>query len=580
MTVPIESDVVDMRMLDSPTAPSSERTIATERPHLQACPFCSSPKLHYAFGLQGFRVVRCADCGILALNPQPSHAELSAIYSEHYFLGDPDARGASSVSGMKAATARLYLDVIRRYRGRHGGRLLEIGCGQGDFLAEAAACGYDVVGVEYARPAAQVARERLGAGHVICGEVSSVLPGSRRFEVCVLNDVIEHIRNPRAFLDIIRGLLSPGGLLFIATPSLDSWSAKLMGTRWMELKPEHLFYFDSNTIQLALQASGFHEVYVGAGKKVLSPEYVADHFARYPVRAFSAAVRMAYRLLPRALKKRPVPIVASGIVVCARAQPMAGRRRLSVIVPVYNEIQTVQQVLEALLVKRVATLDLEIIVVESGSTDGSREAVLAYQGHPRVTVVLEERPRGKGHAVRAGLAIARGDFILIQDADLEYDFEDYDVLLEPLITNRRAFVLGSRHGGSALKMRQFADQRLLAGALNVGHWFFTLLVNVLFRVRLRDPFTMFKVFRRDCLFGLEFSCNRFDFDYELLIKLVRKGYRPLEIPVNYRSRSFKEGKKVSVLRDPILWCRALLRLRLTRLDPLAIIERQRHSEPA
>ena len=91
---------------------------------------------------------------------------------------------------------------------------------------------------------------------------------------------------------------------------------------------------------------------------------------------------------------------------------------------------------------------------------------------------------------------------------------------------------------------------------------------------------MFKVFRRDCLVGLTFRCNRFDFDYELLIKLVRKGYRPLEIPVNYRSRSFKQGKKVSMLRDPLTWLWALARLRLTRVDPLREVARQRAAAPA
>jgi len=177
--------------------------------------------------------------------------------------------------------------------------------------------------------------------------------------------------------------------------------------------------------------------------------------------------------------------------------------------------------------------------------------------------------------VRTGFQYATGDFILIQDADLEYDLEDYDALLEPLIHGREAFVLGSRHGGKAWKMRQFANQRWLSFGLNVGHWFFTSLVNILFWQRLRDPFTMFKVFRRDCLAGLHFECNRFDFDYELLIKLVRKGYTPIEIPVNYRSRSFKEGKKVSMWRDPWTWLAALVRLRLTRINTMKEIEYQR-----
>jgi SAM-dependent methyltransferase len=564
------------------TAPPRDdaRAAATARRPVLACPICRSVRLYYAFGLQGYRVVRCSDCRILMLNPQPSDAELGAIYNDTYFLGEQDQHGEASVSGLKAATARLYLDLIHRYRGTHGGRLLEIGCGHGDFLAEAVRAGYDVTGVEYALPSARKARERLGAGHVICGEVSCVESGRRTFDVCVLADVIEHTRDPHAFLESIRRLLKPGGVLFIATPSLDSWSGRLMGARWMELKPEHLFYFDRATIQTALQGSGFDEVYIGAGKKVVSADYVADHFERYPVRSVTPLVRVARSLMPTPLRERAMHVVASGIVVCARAREQVGRRKLSVIVPVYNEAPTVRRLLDAVLAKRLPTLDIEVVVVESQSTDGSREVVLEYRDHPRVTVVLEERPRGKGHAVRAGLAQAHGDFVLIQDADLEYDLEDYDALLEPLINGRHAFVLGSRHGGNAMKMRQFADQRVLAFILNLGHRFFTTLVNVLFRLRLKDPFTMFKVFRRDCLFGLEFTCNRFDFDYELLIKLVRKGYRPIEIPVNYRSRSFNEGKKVSVFGDPLTWCWALLRLRFTRIAPLEVIERLRRSGPA
>ena len=106
------------------------------------------------------------------------------------------------------------------------------------------------------------------------------------------------------------------------------------------------------------------------------------------------------------------------------------------------------------------------------------------------------------------------------------------------------------------------------------------LVNVLFLLqRLRDPFTMYKVFRRDCLYGLEFCCNRFDFDIELLVKLLRKGYRPLEIPVNYRSRSFKSGKKVNPVRDPWTWLWALLKLRFIRVDPLRRIQESGGRKP-
>jgi glycosyltransferase involved in cell wall biosynthesis len=238
---------------------------------------------------------------------------------------------------------------------------------------------------------------------------------------------------------------------------------------------------------------------------------------------------------------------------------------VSVIVPVYNEISTVRPALEALAAKRIAGFDLHLIIVESNSTDGSRDAVLAYRGRPNATVILEESPRGKGHAVRAGLAAATGDIIMIQDADLEYDLADYEKLLAPIASGEHAFVLGSRHSKKGWAIRKFTDQRLHALVLNLAHWTFTLMINASLGVWLNDPFTMYKVFRRDCIRGLTFECNRFDFDWELLIKLVRKGYRPVEIPVHYHSRSFKEGKKVSMFRDPLTWMRALVKYRFQPL---------------
>ena len=234
-------------------------------------------------------------------------------------------------------------------------------------------------------------------------------------------------------------------------------------------------------------------------------------------------------------------------------------------VPIYNEAATVRVALDAILAKQVPGWTLEIIMVESNSTDGTRAIVQTYRGHPRVKLLLEDRPRGKGHAVRAGFTAATGDVILIQDADLEYDLDDYDVLLAPLTAGRQSFVLGSRHGTGGWAIRKFADQPFQALILNCAHWGFTLLINGSLGIWLRDPFTMYKVFRRDCLAGLTFECNRFDFDWELLIKLIRRGHRPIEIPISYKSRSFKEGKKISMLRDPITWLWALARFRFKRL---------------
>ena len=234
---------------------------------------------------------------------------------------------------------------------------------------------------------------------------------------------------------------------------------------------------------------------------------------------------------------------------------------LSVIVPVFNERATAGQALEALLAKEIPGVHIEVLVVESNSTDGSREIVLGYRGHPRVRLILEDRPQGKGHAVRAGLAQARGDILLIQDADLEYDLDDYEELLAPILSGRQTFVLGSRHGRAGWAIRQFSDQPVQAFILNTAHWTFTLLIDISLGIWLKDPFTMYKVFRRECLEGLTFTCNRFDFDWELLIKLIRRGYRPIEIPITYRSRSFKQGKKIRMLYDPLTWLVAWARAR-------------------
>ncbi len=240
-------------------------------------------------------------------------------------------------------------------------------------------------------------------------------------------------------------------------------------------------------------------------------------------------------------------------------------RSLSVVMPAYNEIGTIQALIEKVLDKKIRGVEIELVLVESNSTDGSREVVASFRNHPRVKVVLEENPCGKGHAVRAGLAAASGDFILIQDADDEYDIEDYDALIEPLVSGREAFVLGARRGGNSWRMRKFADQPFRALLLDCGHQFFKSLFNLVYGVRLKDPFTMYKVFRMDCLKDLSFECNRFDFDHELVIKLIRRGFKPVEIPVRYRARSFSEGKKIKILTDPWTWLRAIIKYRFVKI---------------
>ena len=433
-------------------------TPSLEQPHLKVCPLCGHEHLVYQFTHEITPIVRCDGCSLLMRNPQPSDAQLAAIYNDVYFLGtaSPEQSDIDSfedeVHAIKRATAAGYLDRLEAYRGwtpqaRRGCRLLEIGSGLGNMLIEARERGYEVTGVEYAQASVERANVRLGQDVVLRGTVESVPLVECSFDVCVFADVIEHTRDPLAVVTRAWELLKPGGTLFVAIPSLDSWSARLMRQRWMEFKAEHLFYFDRTTLESLLVRAGFEAVRSDKGRKTLTPGYVIAHFERFPIPGVSPIGRLSKSVLPKAMLKQRMTVVASGIDVLARksaAGPVDRRRpKLSVIMPVYNERRTVADVAGQLVAKVIDGVDIELVIVESRSTDGTREEVEKFQDRRGVTVIYEDRPRGKGHAVRTGLDHATGDFVLIQDADLEYDLNDYEILLEPLRTFRRAFVLGA-----------------------------------------------------------------------------------------------------------------------------------------
>ena len=247
--------------------------------------------------------------------------------------------------------------------------------------------------------------------------------------------------------------------------------------------------------------------------------------------------------------------------------------KVSVIIAVFNEASTVAVLLESVWKQSLPGASKEIVIVESNSTDGSRELVREFvarhadDSSARIQVIFESGPKGKGHAIRQGLAAATGDIVLIQDADLEYDVADYPKLLEPIIEGRAPFVLGSRHlGPDRWRIRKFGGRRFQSAFMNVGGILFHAFFNMLFATRLTDPTSMYKVFRSDCIDGLSFSCDRFDFDYELLGKLIRAGHVPLEVPVSYRSRGFDEGKKIRIFRDPVTWIFAIVRIRFASIE--------------
>lgn len=224
---------------------------------------------------------------------------------------------------------------------------------------------------------------------------------------------------------------------------------------------------------------------------------------------------------------------------------------LSVIVPLYNEEATAGELLDK-LINRKWTMPVEFVIVESNSKDGTRDIAMQYKDRDNVCLVLEDRPAGKGNGVLNGIKHASGNYIAIQDGDLEYDVEDYDKLLQPIIDDETLFVLGSRYRKEDWHMRKFTGQKAwLADYLNLGQTFLTWLINTACGCRLQDPFTMYKIFHKDCMYGVNFIGGNFGLDWELVIRFIRKGYVPVELPISYKARSYEEGKHIALIGTPI-----------------------------
>lgn len=209
-------------------------------------------------------------------------------------------------------------------------------------------------------------------------------------------------------------------------------------------------------------------------------------------------------------------------------------RCLSVVIPCYNEERTVKSLVEQVLASPVVQ---EIIVVDDGSTDGSR-SVLSMIEDPRVKVLAHERNHGKGAALRTGFTHATADYVIVQDADLEYDPAEYPVLLEPLLDDRADVVFGSR-------FQSGRPHRVLYFWHSMGNRFLTLASNMFTDLNLTDMETCYKCFRRDVIQSITIEEDRFGFEPEITAKLARAKVRIFEVGISYSGRTYAEGKKIN-----------------------------------
>ena len=218
---------------------------------------------------------------------------------------------------------------------------------------------------------------------------------------------------------------------------------------------------------------------------------------------------------------------------------------LSVIIPVYNEVETLDEIMLAV---SAIPVEKEIILVDDGSTDGSREKLQQFENQAGIKVLYHDRNQGKGMAIRTGLAEAEKDLVIIQDADLEYDPREILGLMQPILAGKADVVYGSRFVGAA-------PHRVLYFWHSIGNQLLTLLSNMLSDLNLTDMETGYKLFRREVIQSIELEESRFGFEPEITAKIAKGHWRIYEMGISYSGRTYEEGKKIA-WQDGFraIWC--------------------------
>ncbi len=215
--------------------------------------------------------------------------------------------------------------------------------------------------------------------------------------------------------------------------------------------------------------------------------------------------------------------------------------KLSIIIPIFNEVSTLKKILSKVESVELPNIEKELVLVDDYSTDGTRRILKDLSISKKYKIILRNKNGGKGRALRTGLKHCTGDLIVIQDADLEYEPSDYKILIKPILEDKTSVVYGSRFK----KQKLFSKQRWDIPTHYIGNILLSLATSFLYFRRITDMETCYKMFTRKVYNSITLKSKRFDFEPEITAKIIKKGYKIIEVPIHYNPRDFSEGKKIN-----------------------------------
>ena len=537
-----------------------------------SCAHCGSTRSRVRYTFAGVdKVIReCSACHLMVLDPIPTEEELHAVYNEGYFENENLAKAdVTKVYGYvdyiseRINKQRNYANICRTLQGlvipaHRPPRLLDYGCGLGFFLDNAFEAGFEPNGVEFN----QYALDYMARRYAYRAFHFSKLDPTERYDVITMFDVIEHLRDPLATIASVRTMLADNGIVVITTMDSTSFVSRIMGKRLEDFRRirEHLFFFSRSNLVPILVKQGFEVLRVGS------------HGHSFELRLLATRLRPVLPAigLPMIWLLKAFPFLGSWsvyldprtkFIVYARKRrecrllPPLGAL-MSIVVPTFNEAATIERVLDGLVAVDVG-MRKEIIVVDDGSTDGTPEILERWALRGHIRAIRHSINRGKGAAVAAGIAATRGECVIIQDADTEYDPADIPGLLKAMFETGALAVYGSR----------FAGRYRRAGAFlpTLANHTLTLASNVVNNINLSDVMTGYKLFDGNLIRSLPLKSTGFEFEAEVTCRIARIGASIVEAPITYNARTYVEGKKIRA-RDGWRTLVALARYGLFRGD--------------